>query len=220
MSMTTAQNQVVAIKGLLLTAAMFLFGCGASTKSTYRIDGAATDFCVPSAIDVTPTRPDERDVILGGFAINGCWKSDQDACIGSQELITLSVTGKASFIGRRFGNFPSDSHVKEVANEGKTIAEPIGKHLIVIPDSVDAKKRFVWSVVDIHKSTMSDDDELMAVCAQKSEAEGYFCDRKIVESDYLVGYSFFAGREIPTTIELLDKQVIEGVESLRCNPHK
>lgn len=215
--MTTAQPQAVRTKGLILIAVMPLLGCVASSKSVYRVDGAVTDFCVPLAIDVTPARPDEGKVIMGGFTINGCWRSEWGQCVGPESLIALSVSDKESFVGRRYEDFPSDAHVGTTANQERKHAKLLDDKLIAIPDSADAQKWFVWSVVDTREQTMADDDELEVTCIEKSDADGYFCDRKVAGRDYLLGYSFFSQNEMPTTFKLLDRQVVEDIEKLRCH---
>lgn len=215
--MTTAQSQAVAIKGIGLAAAMLLCGCSASVI-TYRIDGAKTEFCVPYALDVTPARPGNGKVITGGFAINGCWNAGEAACIGSESLVSLAVVDKASFAGRRFVDFPSDTHVREVAVKEKERAKAIASNLLAVPDSVDTKKWFVWRVVETGHAAVVGDDELMATCAVKDGFDGYFCDRRIIGPDYSVGYSFFVNGGLPASFESLDKQVISDVEGLRCNP--
>lgn len=214
--MTTAQSQAVATKGMGLAAAMLLCGCSASVI-TYRIDGAETEFCVPHAVDVTPARPGKGRVIAGGFAVNGCWNAGEAACKGPESLVSLAVVDKASFAGRRFIDFSSDAHVREVAVKEKARAMVVANNLLAVPDSVDTKKWFVWRVVEMDHATVTNDDELMATCTIKNGFDGYFCDRKIVGPDYSVSYSFFASGGLPASFESLDKRVISDVEGLRCH---
>lgn len=213
--MTTARSQVAATNVATLIAAILLSGCNASLV-TYRIDGAKTEFCVPHSIDVTPARPGQRDIVTGGFAINGCWNSDGNVCKGLENLVSMAVVERAIFTGRRLADFSSDAHVRGVAVQERARAKPIASNLLAVPDSVDAKKWFVWRVLDSNQTSVVNDDELMATCSLKNGVPGYFCDRGIVSPDYSVTYSFFVGSDLPTSFEPLDNLVLSGIEELRC----
>ena len=200
--------------------ALPLLGCAASSKSVYAIDGATTDFCIPQTVDVTPARVNQGEVIQGGFTLNGCWRNERAECVGPKKLIALSVTDKASFLGRKFRDFPGDAHVGTTANLERRGATPLGDKLIAIPDSADAQKWFVWNVVEVHEEKMAADDELEVTCVEKADVGGYLCDRKVAGKDYLLGYSFVSQNELPITFNLLDSLVVAEIEKFRCNKNE
>ena len=214
--MTTARAQAARIRALILIAALALLGCAASSKSVYSIDGATADFCVPRNVDVTPARPSQGEVILGGVTMNGCWRSERGECVGPENLIALSVTDKESFLGRKFKDFPIDAHVGTTANQERTRAKFLSGKLIAIPDFADAQKWFVWHVVEVHDTKMAEDDELEATCVENAEVGGYLCDRKVAGGDYLLVYSFVSRNELPTTFNSLDRLVLAEVDKFRC----
>lgn len=214
--MTTVQSQAAAINVVsFAAAALLLSGCGKSF-TTYHIDGATTEFCVPSSIDVTPWRPGSRNLVKGGFAVNGCWNSDGDECQGSEKIVSMAVLAKASSAGRRLADFSSDAHVRVVAEERGEQAKTLANSILAVPDVVDNGKWFIWRVFDSGQLLVADDDELLATCAPKGGFPGFFCDRTIAGPDYSVTYSFFAGTNLPDSFELLDSSVFVGIANIRC----
>ena len=219
--MTTAQAQAARTKAartklLIMMASLPLLGCVAPSKSVYSIDGAATDFCVPRTLDVTPARLNQGKIIQGGVTINGCWRESGGECIGPENLISLSVTDKRSFIGRRFKDFPSDAYVRMSASQERRGAKSLSNKLIAIPDGENAKKWFVWYVVEPHQEKMAADDELEVTCVEKADVGGYLCNRKITGKDYLLGYSFVSQKELPAAFNSLDRLVVAEIEKFRC----
>lgn len=215
--MTTAKAQVARIRKLILIAILPIVGCTASPDDRiYRIDGAITDFCIPPAVDVTPARSSQAGIVRGGAAMNGCWKAVQGTCVGPESLISLSVTDKTSFLGRRFEDFPNDAHVGTVANRKRRDAKPLGENLIAIQDDVDANKWFLWRATDAQGEKMAANDELEATCFEKVETGGYLCDRKVAATDYLLEYSFISRNDLPTRFRAMDETISGEVEKLRC----
>ncbi len=213
--MTTAQAQAARTKLFALIAALLLAGCAPSADSVYRIDGAATDFCVPGAVDATPARPNQRKVVQGGFALNGCWNGERENCVGKKNVLSLSVSDKASSPGRRFGDLPADAHLRLAAIQGRGMATHLSSEIIAIPDSVGANKLFLWNVSNAEQTAMVDDDTLEVTCTKSPEVGGYICNRTQAADDYLLGYSF-ASQQLPTTFKTLDSSVQGEIEKLRC----
>lgn len=212
--MTTAQARVVRINQLTIALALVLVGCRPS-QTIYQIEGASTLFCVPSSIDITPSRPGQSNPIKGGFSLNGCWKSGNTQCVGSNAVISLFVSDSKSIIGRRFRNFPDDAHIKVVATKERGRAGEIANGLISIPDNVNAGKSYIWNVKDGQVDAMAPDDEFMATCVSNSQGNGYFCDRHVAGRDFLLGYSIFS-LDKPESFETLDSDLIETIEGMRC----
>ncbi len=213
--MTTAQAQAAKTKFFLLIVALPLAGCAPSADSVYRINGAATDFCVPRAVDATPARPNQGRIVQGGFALNGCWNGEREYCVGKKNVLSLSVSDKESSPGRRFGDLPVDAHLKMTAIQGRRMATNLGSGIIAIPDGVDANKLFLWNVSKANQTTMVDDDTLEATCTKSPEVGGYICNRMQASDDYLLGYSFVS-QQLPTTFKALDSSVQRQIEDLRC----
>lgn len=213
--MTTAQVQVARTSSFISVALLLiLIGC-AQPSSTYQIEGAAGQFCVPRAVDATPARADVAEIIAGGFTLNGCWNSKNGNCVGPPPVISLFVSDKPSFVGRRYEDFPSDAHIRIVAQRKRNAALGLQGHLIAITDTSDEHKFYIWHVENEHLDKMSFDDELKATCVQKSSDSGYFCDRSVVGKDYVVGYSFYSN-DIPTAFEEIDRILLRRVEEMRC----
>lgn len=213
--MSTPHAQAARTTALIFFAALPLAGCAPSVDSVYRVNGAATDFCVPWAIDATPARPNQERIVSGGFAMNGCWHGEGGSCIGSEMVLSLSVSDKASFVGMHFGDFPAESHLKVAANQGLEKAAYLGDGVIVIPDSVDDSKIFIWSVGSADRTRMVGEDTFELTCRKSPEVGGYICNRQVAADDYLLGYSFVS-KKLPTKFNTLDSSVKARIEELRC----
>jgi len=213
--MITAQARAAKARFCFLIAVLPLAGCAPAVDSVYRINGAATDFCVPGDVDATPARHNQGRVVQGGFALDGCWNGERENCVGKENVLSLSVSDKASSPGRRFGDLPADAHLKMAAIQGRGMATHLGSKIIAIPDSVDANKLFLWNVSNANQTTMMDDDTLEVTCTKSPEVGGYICNRTQAAEDYLLAYSFVS-QQLPTTFKALDNSVQGQIEELRC----
>lgn len=103
--MTIALNRVAGTRFLVCVAAVLGSGC-VDSPTSYRVEGAKTDFCVPGTLDATPSRRGHEDPVVGGFTLHGCYSAHSEACIGPDNLISAAVVAKSHFPGRRFGDLP------------------------------------------------------------------------------------------------------------------
>ena len=210
--MTTAQPLAAEIKVLGLVCALLLCGCG-SKATTYHPDGAETNFCVPNDIDVTPSRFQKGKTITGGFTLDGCYSPAGSTCIGPKNLISVAVVAKPYFPGRRLEDLHPTSPLLQAATEGWGQARHLGRGVLAIPDRLDPTTVYLWDASEPVATTPLAGSELMAACDEKGAIT---CSRVIHGKDYGITYSFFSGKELPTSFESLDKHVIDGVEALRC----
>jgi len=113
-------------------------------------------------------------------------------------------------------DFPRDAHIPMTADIQRQFSKRLSEKVIAIRDDVDAHKWFVWSVEDLRELKMTDHDEFEATCIEEAEGSVYMCSRKVASDDYLLDYSFVVTEGIPTTFDVLDKQLMDRVETLRC----
>lgn len=209
--MTIALNRVAATRFLVCVAAVLGSGC-VDSPTSYRVEGAKTDFCVPSDLDATSRRGHE-DPVVGGFTLHGCYSAHSEACIGPDNLVSIAVVAKSYFPGRRFGDLPEGSHLRTSAIEGWQEAKMLEKGLLAVPDDGDKSHFFVWRPSARAATEPLDDDELMASCDTLGNVS---CSRVLHGDDFAVTYSFVTEKEFPNDFGSLDKQVMNEVERMRC----
>ncbi len=210
--MTIALNRVAGTRFLVCVAAVLGSGC-VDSPTSYRVEGAKTDFCVPGTLDATPSRRGHEDPVVGGFTLHGCYSAHSEACIGPDNLISAAVVAKSHFPGRRFGDLPQGSHLRTSAIEGWQGAKTLEKGLLAVPDGGDKGHFFVWRPSARTATQPSDDDELMASCDTLGNVS---CSRVIHGDDFAVTYSFVTEKEVPNDFSSLDRQVLNEVERMRC----
>lgn len=211
--MTIALNRVAATRFLVCVVAVLGSGC-VDSPTSYRVEGAKTDFCVPSDLDATPSRRSNEDPVVGGFTLHGCYSTHSEACIGPDNLIAVAVVAKSHFPGRRFGDLPQGSHLRTSAIEGWQEAKMLAKGLLAVPDGGDKSHFFVWRPSARATTQPLDDDELMASCDTLGNVS---CSRVLHGDDFAVTYSFVTEKEVPNDFSSLDKQVLSEVERMRCS---
>lgn len=210
--MTIALNRVAATRFFVCVVAALGSGC-VDSPTSYRVDGAKTDFCIPRDLDATPSRRGHQEPVAGGFTLHGCYSTHGEACIGPDNLISVAVVAKSYFPGRRFGDLPQGSHLRTSAIEGWQEAKMLEKGLLAIPDRGDKSHIFVWRSSARGATQPMDDDELMASCDTLGSVS---CSRVLHGEDFGVTYSFFTEKEIPGDFGSLDKQVLNEIERMRC----
>lgn len=210
--MTIARNRVAATRFFVCVVAALGSGC-VDSPTSYRVDGAKTDFCIPGDLDATPSRRGHEDPVAGGFTLHGCYSSHSEACIGPGNLISVAVVAKSYFPGRRFGDLPQGSHLRTSAIEGWQDAKMLEKGLLAVPEGGDKSHIFVWRSSARGATQPMDDDELMASCDTLGSVS---CNRVLHGDDFGVTYSFFTDNEIPGDFGSLDKQVLNEIERMRC----
>lgn len=213
--MTTARPQAVRTKLALLLTVLALAGCRDAT-TTYRIDGARGEFCVPHSVDITPPRPGQNDMVHGSFALRGPCSENREECSTANGLVSLAVMDQSSFAGRRFMDFPAHTYIPEIAGSQIDQAQRLDATLLAIPDPAEMRAWFIWHQAGLPHPTVEGEDELMATCSFSSVHQSYFCDRRLRGPDYIGEYTFMAGERLPTSFASRDKYVLGEIERLRC----
>ncbi|WMJ69210.1 hypothetical protein [Stenotrophomonas sp. 24(2023)] len=215
-----ARSRAASTRLAVLLTAGVLAGC--SDTTTYRIQGAGGDFCVPDAVDITPPSPGQGDVVHGGFALSGRCREGGEGCSGADGLISLAVMDLREFRGWRFVDFPADAYIPDVAVSRIDQAQRLDAAMLAIPDPGEKDAWFIWRQVGVPHPAVGGEDELMARCSFAPMHQSYFCDRRLRGPGYMVEYSFKAGKRLPTSFASHDQQVLDEIERLRCDqaPHK
>ena len=216
-------------KLIVVVAVMLASGCSSSER--YRLDGAASDFCVPESQKVAsvPWVPDDPAGALKGFAFAGC--EDATGQQAEQCPFPTSVSGgvveqRSAFRSQKWSDFGVKSTLKS-----ETLSPEAEMQKFDNNDALVVHRGMHWDVW-IHMARgeqgdtlqLSSNDVLLASCraestplpGDRSWPAGLKCRRAVLASDYALEYSFRSENMSPEALSQLDRKVIAGINQWRC----